>query len=505
MRRAAATAACCALLGAVLALYAPALRLALAGDDYQWLQLAHRALHRPALLLADLDTFYRPTTTWTLALDRLAWGRRALGFHLTNLLLHALAGAGLMAAARRLGVRPATALAIGLLWVASPFTEEPAVSVAIRFEDLLLLAWLALVLAWPRAGERWGRGRVAVAVAAVALAALSKETWIVTPALVAALELAHRRVALRRALPATVAVAASAAAYAAVYFAAFPGDKGYYAVSLAPLAKIPHELAAFLYFEGLLPLGFALTWRGALALALVAALAVLGLRYARAAAAVGLALLVAPTLPTLLVPYLPTRYTTIPYAGFLLLAAAAAEAGVLRAPRRWRVPAVAGGSVLGAAVLAGGALTVRADLADYARISAAHEILLRQAGAVARDFPLDRPVLVVRSEDDNPIREIMATPRGLPKLVFVRHRDPDGLVDAAALFEWALAREDVRVVRRDDGETTYRGRAGAVLEHRRDGFAWRATEVPDLGAQAQRARLAGVRCRVIAAAPIAAR
>lgn len=41
------------------------------------------------------------------------------------------------------------------------------------------------------------------------------------------------------------------------------------------------------------------------------------------ATVMGLTLLFLPALPTLLVPYLPTRYTASPYAGFLLLMAAA--------------------------------------------------------------------------------------------------------------------------------------------------------------------------------------
>ena len=128
-------------------------------------------------------------------------GCDALGYHLTNLLLHAAAGVGLALAGRRLGLGPPPRAVVGLLWTASPFTEEPAVSVAIRFEDLLLLAWLACVVVWPRRGEAWGWRRGAATAVAIALAALSKETWVVTPALVAGLELGQRRVSVRRPSP----------------------------------------------------------------------------------------------------------------------------------------------------------------------------------------------------------------------------------------------------------------------------------------------------------------
>jgi hypothetical protein len=161
-------------------------------------------MHRPLLLLADLDTFYRPASTWTLAADRLLLGDRPAGFHLTNLLLHALAGALLVLAGRRLGLPPPESAAVGLLWALSPFSEEPAVSVAIRFQDLLLLSWLGLVLAWPRDGV-WTRGRVFFAGLCTLFAAASKETWVMTPALVVAMEAAwgRRRLAdwIRRAAP----------------------------------------------------------------------------------------------------------------------------------------------------------------------------------------------------------------------------------------------------------------------------------------------------------------
>lgn len=191
-------------LAGVLLLYRPAVGFELMGDDYQWRQHTHAAMHRPLLLLADLDTFYRPASTWTLAADRLLLGDRPAGFHLTNLLLHALAGALLVLAGRRLGLPPPESAAVGLLWALSPFSEEPAVSVAIRFQDLLLLSWLGLVLAWPRDGV-WTRGRVFFAGLCTLFAAASKETWVMTPALVVAMEAAwgRRRLAdwIRRAAP----------------------------------------------------------------------------------------------------------------------------------------------------------------------------------------------------------------------------------------------------------------------------------------------------------------
>ncbi len=485
--------------GAVLALYRPALSFELMGDDFQWVQHAHRAMHRPLLLLADLDTFYRPASTWTLVADRLAWRHDPAGFHLPNLLLHGLAGALLLLAARRLGLPPAAAGAVALLWAASPLADEPAISVAIRFEDLLFLAWLGLFLSWPRPGERWTRGRALAAGACTFLALMSKETWVVTPGLVAALELPRRDWRWRPALRASAPFLGLAAVYAAAYFAAFPGGKHYYEFTAAPLAKLPHEAAAFFGLEELVPAAFPVTWKGALASLVVVALAAFAIRRRLAAGVAGLALLLLPTVPTLLVPYLPTRYTAIPYAGFLLLTAAALlEWSGARSPL---VRGVARGAALALAgvVLGVGAMTVRADLGDIARVSAAHARLLAEARAVAGRFPLDRPVLIVRDESDNPLREVAGSTRGLLKLFFVRHDDPDGLIDAGALFDWVIGREDVLVHRVDGGEDRVRGVGGAILLHRSDSFVWLSRNVEDVGGAMSSFSRRGLRVRLVVA------
>jgi hypothetical protein len=484
---------------AALWLYAPALGFELIGDDYQWVQHAHLAMHRPALLLSDLDSFYRPASTWTLALDRILWGFRPFGFHLTNILLHGFAGVALAVAGRRLGLSRTAGWAVGLLWALSPFSEEPAASVAIRFEDLLLVAWLGMVLAWPRSAQNWSAGRGSAVAALTVLALFSKETWVVTPGLAWALEWGFRKSDLKRVLCTITPFLALAGAYTVVYFIAFPGGKNYFQGSLRPLLKVPHQFAAFLYMEGLVPVAFPLSAAGLLALVAVACVLAFGLRRRNAAATVGAALLLLPTLPTLLVPYLPTRYTAIPYAGFLLLAAGAGQEAAAELRGRWRQATALAGAAAAALVLAAGVATVRADLEDLRRVSVAHEKLLVEARDVLPSLPLDRPILVLREERENPLRDIITTPLGLPKLYFVRQADPYGLIDAGALFEWVLGREDIAIQRFDDGEARFRESAGAVLTHRSGGFSWLSTDVARVGELAGRSRETGVYAQMIRA------
>ncbi|HSN57106.1 MAG TPA: hypothetical protein VLT32_20720, partial [Candidatus Sulfomarinibacteraceae bacterium] len=422
----------------VAVLHGPSRSLTLTGDSYQWIQHAHAACHRPVLLLVDLDTFLRPSTTWTLTLDRIVWGGfEASGFRTTSLALHFLAALALAAAGRRLGLGLPAAAAVALVWATSPFTDESVFVVAYRFQPLLLLAWLVLITVWPGPDEGWPRWRIGLATLAVVAAAAAKETWVVTPALVFALEL-DRRLAVRRALRPAVLVAAAVAAYVALYFLAFPSGKTYYVLGDHVLARIPSQLAAFLYLDEPMPFELSLTWVSVLATAAVALAAVVSLRWRVRGTWTALALMLLPTLPTLLVPYMPQRYLAIPYAGFLLLVALWVNAAAERRPQ-WRAWVRAVAVLAAALVIAAGVALVRADLVDYRALAAAHSRVLAEARTVAGTVAAGVPTVVVRDERLHPLLEIMSDPVGLPKLAYTRHDDPAGLIDAAALFEWVLA------------------------------------------------------------------
>ncbi len=485
---------------AVLVLYAPARRLELAGDDFLLVRLARAALHEPRLLLASLDGFYRPTTTWTLAADLVLWGRDARRMHATNVVLHAAAAVLLLACGRRLGLPLLAAFLVALLWAVSPFASEPVLVVGARIDTLLFLGWLGLALLWPRGGEDWTPRRVAAAAAVTLWLLFSKETWVTTALVAVALERWQRGrpwgVALRLALP----FAGLAVLYTAAYFLAFPGSKGYYAHDPRVLLKVPHMLAAFLLLELLVPFGFHATVRSAFALVAVFAAAAYGLKRGRPAAATGVAWIAASLLPTLFVPYLPLRYTAIPYAGFLLVIASCLLDLGQSLPRQARV---AGGTLVALWVARATLvlpMLVRRELADAARVADAHRGLLAQAARFCPELPLDRPVLIVRAENDNPLLAIARRPLGLAKYYYVRHDEPLGLTQAAALFDWVLGRDDLFLEGVDADDPRFAGVAGAVVTYDASvGFALAAGEVPDLASEARRRLADGSRSRILVA------
>lgn len=455
--------------GAVAMLFGPVVPMVLTGDSYQWVQHAHLAAHQPKFLLADLDTFYRPSTTWTLVADRLLWGGfTAHGYRVSSLILHGLAAMSLAVVGWRLGLGRIAATAVALVWVTSPFTDESALVVAYRFQPLLLLSWMGLASAWPRGDERWHVWRLALVVTMVMGAAFSKESWIVTPALAAALEYERRR-SFRAALIPAALVGAAAAFYLVLYFIAFPGSKSYFELGSHIIAKIPSQMAAFFYLEESAPVGPSLTWAGAVATVVVIMIVAACLRWRVRGTLVALCVMVLPTLPTILVPYMPQRYLAIPYAGFLLLIALWVSALDEKHPR-WRssIRVVALATVV--IVIAAGAAIVRADIEDHRTMTAAHARLLREAESVVAATLDGGLVAVVRDEQTSPLLELVDSLVGYPKFVYVRPHDPYGLIDVAALFEWVAAREGTRVEPVEGRATAGTAVEGVILVHRDGSF-----------------------------------
>lgn len=426
-----------AALALAAAVHAPSLGLGFVGDDFEWWLAARTAIERPHLLVAPYGGF-RPANLWTMVLDQLAWGTVPAGYHLTSLLLHLGCGALLWLVLRRLSLGPRWSALVAALWLCSPYSLKPVLSVCERFQPLLLASWLGLVLLWPRRDEPWRRGRVAAVVAVATFTVLVKESWVVLPALVLVFERLLRRAAWWAAVRTAAVAAVGVAAYVAVYALNPPIASSYYAASPAPAAKVPHAAAVFLGLTELDPSSTQLGWAEAAAALALAALLAAGWRRRRALAGVGLALFLLPFVPILTVPFLVTRYTYIPLVGFLMLAAGAAASlvEVLPADRRRAASAVI--ALVAVAFLGRGLLVIRGDYDDAARRDDVHRRLLAEAAAFAPQLPRQGLILGVRLESISPNRELLADVRGVGKAYYERSRYPYGLIRWAPLFSYVL-------------------------------------------------------------------
>ena len=131
---------------------------------------------------------WAPLTIASYQLDAALWGMRPAGFHLTNVLLHALSAGLLHHALVRLTGAPLRSLAAALLFGLHPLRVEPVAWVSSR-KDVLSVFFLVLtLLAWERYCRRPAFGRLFAATAAFVCCMLAKSTLVTLPALLLLLD-----------------------------------------------------------------------------------------------------------------------------------------------------------------------------------------------------------------------------------------------------------------------------------------------------------------------------
>jgi tetratricopeptide (TPR) repeat protein len=186
------------LVGAVFATFSPALTadFQVAFDDNY--NLTENGFYRglsPSHLAWMLTTFrlghWQPLSWLSLAVDHALWGMDARGYHLTNLVLHALnavlffflAGALFRAAGARAAGRSTPALASALCFAVHPLRVESVVWITERRDVLSVACLQATLLAWLAWCERGGARRYALALVFYLLSLGSKAWGITLPAL----------------------------------------------------------------------------------------------------------------------------------------------------------------------------------------------------------------------------------------------------------------------------------------------------------------------------------
>jgi tetratricopeptide (TPR) repeat protein len=176
----------------VTVLYAPSLRHGFVYDDTVLVR-DNPLVHSLSSLPKAFDTsyypdlpYYRPVGTCSYVTDYALWGGRPFGFHLTNLLLHAVCTALFYLLCLRLLPAPSRfpAFAAALLFTVHPAVSSVVYAVTAReviWSSVFLLAAALLLLRRTRAGR-------ALSILSFALALLSKESAVLMPLALVAID-----------------------------------------------------------------------------------------------------------------------------------------------------------------------------------------------------------------------------------------------------------------------------------------------------------------------------
>ena len=167
-------------LALAFALYGNALGNGLVFDD-DIIVTSHYDLGSVEGVKTLLETRYRPVRHLSFALDHALWGRHAWGFHLSNVLYHALACALVFRVVRRLaGERAAWAAA--LLFAIHPVQTEAVAYVSGRRDILVTIFFLLGFLSYLTYRDTGRRRHILALLGWLALGAGTKESAVTLPA-----------------------------------------------------------------------------------------------------------------------------------------------------------------------------------------------------------------------------------------------------------------------------------------------------------------------------------
>lgn len=168
---------------------------------------------------------YTPLTWMSLAVDHALWGMDPRGYHLTNVVLHALSAGVLFLLTRRLlarasdrpGLVAACAAVAALLYGIHPLRVESVAWITERRDVLSMLLFQGVLLAWVRYVEDEDRRWFAVAVGLHALSLAAKAHAITLPVVLLVLDVwPFQRTGWRRLLLEKAPFAVLAAVFAAL-------------------------------------------------------------------------------------------------------------------------------------------------------------------------------------------------------------------------------------------------------------------------------------------------
>ncbi len=133
--------------------------------------------------VGQVSNYYRPLTSLTFALDKAVWGLNPMGFHLTNLVLHSMAGVALFELLVRMGMKREEAGVVAVAFLVHPTQVEAVAYANSRGDSLYALLLFVGANCWAEAfgkNTKVRKGKlIALAVGLYWLAILAKEVAVV--------------------------------------------------------------------------------------------------------------------------------------------------------------------------------------------------------------------------------------------------------------------------------------------------------------------------------------
>ncbi len=433
-------------LGFLGALYGPVVRWGPVAEDLQWAYKGWIAAHNPVAFLEPFHQHYRPLV---LAFFSFASSVFADHWWLYRLSSLAFGVATLWVAGKFLkthGNLPAGVSAVFVaLWLASPLTDE-VFFVTCEVQQILCCLGILLALWARRAGSvsRWMWVGALVALG-------SKEEAIVLPLLAVVQDAVLFHLGSREVWRRTRPLWGLVLAYLLLYRLTAHFQASWFYQN--PWLAFPNFLTTWTAFWHLSPpvltgysQALASHWPKAVLALMLTGFSVVLAPAARRYVVFSFLSAIVALAPTLPANVQSPRYTFLAYFFFLAGVAVALREMTLRAGR-WRVAALAVLALVVISVGANDVLVVVGDRADWRQFQQLSTRLDHELEPVLSCLREGKDVLLLRSNDHEPLWRLIRSPQGMPKLYFPRPDDPYGVVAVSALASWRLRREGIAVRR----------------------------------------------------------
>ena len=132
----------------------------------------------------DVALFYRPLSSLSYAVEYPLWGAAPGGYHLTNVVLHAVAAVLVAVTVREMTTRPVVGYLSGVLFTVHPLAVDVVPAIARRQDILVAIFVLGTLLLFVRSRQADCPRLFGGAVVTYALALGAKETALVVPGLI---------------------------------------------------------------------------------------------------------------------------------------------------------------------------------------------------------------------------------------------------------------------------------------------------------------------------------
>jgi len=438
----------------ILLIYLPALNIYLFGDGYVLLDYCYSGWRHPLVFFDLINNFFRPIINFSYLLNYTVFHEHIPLYIFTTLCIHLLNVLFLYRLLFRVTGRKSIAVLTILLYGTSSLYSGATIELGFAATpDITLLCFaLGILLCFSKTTHVGGIGNQCVLYLCLLGAIGSKEAWIILPLIVFSFLILVMKFSLKKAIVSIIPMSALAGIYVVILFlipwvSRTSSALDYSGFSLANiqtmLVKASYVLWGYIGFFG--DVSFQEYAAGHVAYIVMAYIVgigcLIGLVFLKNRLALwGLCLMILANIPTLPIPYAPSRFNYIPLVGFWIMAVACVDQIVRILGQKLQIKQGYTTAMIGLGIgclVLYHVIMLQWEINDYRRLGTACKTIVSMYKAIKAQIRLDQPVIFLNQGTRRVVTELAQSIQGYQKVVFVRSQGIWELIHFAHLANFA--------------------------------------------------------------------